>query len=512
MSSPQTSILLVEDHQLTRLGLKISLMEYPNYKVVGEAADGEVAVSEAIKLIPDVVLMDIGLPGIDGIEATWRIKRELPRARIIMFTSNNTANDVMAAMGAGADGYCLKNAAIEQIVQAIDKVKQGQIWLDPGVADHVVKNQTLQDIKGANVELSALESQIMKLVRDGKTNENISEHLGTSEETVTVMMRNIVERFALSPFPQAKSTEEKNYTEDWFTDVGEQPAGAGTYFAGKYLIENVLGVGGVGTVFKAKHQYMDRIVALKILQPQYAANRENVKAFQQEARSIANLDHPNIVAVYDFGLTTRHEPYLVMEFIEGRNLESILCTEKKLQLPRFCSIFTQVCDALSVAHKRGVIHCDLKPGNILVLESEDGVERIKLADFGLAKILHRDAKHDNTISDDGSICGTPPYMSPEQCLGQSLDQRSDIYALGSMMFEALMGLNAFASESAYETFQKQIDYVPPRLADIDVTNSIPKELDECVAKMLEKDVSKRCQSVDEVKQVLRKMTPLPASF
>jgi DNA-binding NarL/FixJ family response regulator len=501
-----TTILLVEDHQLTRLGLKISLMEYPNYKVVGEAADGELAVAEAIKLMPDVVLMDIGLPGIDGIEATWRIKRELPRSRIIMFTSNNTANDVMAAMGAGADGYCLKNAAIAQIVQAMDTVKQGQIWLDPGVADLVVKKTS---DTGGNVELSALETQLMKLLRNGMSNDTIAQHLATSEDTVTVMMRNIVERFALSPVPQSKSTEEKNYTEDWFTDVDEMPA-AGTYFAGKYVIDCVLGVGGVGTVFKAKHQYMGRVVALKILQPEFAANRQAVKAFQQEARSIANLEHPNIVAVYDFGLTTRHEPYLVMEFIEGQNLETILRTDKKLKLPRFCSIFSQVCDALSTAHKRGVIHCDLKPGNILVLDPENGVERVKLADFGLAKILHRETSQEHSVTEDGTICGTPPYMSPEQCLGQSLDQRSDIYALGSMMFEALMGLNAFASTSALETFRKHIDYVPPRLSEIDVTNSIPKRLDDCIAKMLEKDCSKRCQSVDEVKQVLRSMAALPA--
>jgi len=509
MSTHTTSILLVEDHQLTRLGLKISLQEHPNFKVVGEAADGEMAVAEAIKLIPDVVLMDIGLPGIDGIEATWRIKRELPRARIIMFTSNNNAKDVMAAMGAGADGYCLKNAAIEQIIHAIDLVKQGQIWLDPGVADQVVKNSNSNTTDGgANVQLNALETQLMKLVRDGMSNDTIAEHLATSGDTVTVLMRNIVERFALSPTPQSKSTEEKSYTEDWFTETEETPA-AGTYFAGKYVIDGVLGAGGVGTVFKAKHLFMDRIVALKILQPEFAANRQNVKAFQQEARSIANLDHPNIVAVYDFGLTTRHEPYLVMEFVEGRNLETILRIEKALKLARFYSIFAQVCDALSSAHKRGVIHCDLKPGNILVIDDGNGSERVKLADFGLAKILHRDTPQDKSMTENDCISGTPPYMSPEQCLGQSIDQRSDIYALGSMMYEALMGFNPFACESAFETFRKQVDYVPPRLSEIDITNSVPKQLDEIVAKMLDKDIAKRCQSIDEVKQVLRQLEALP---
>lgn len=208
---------MVEDHEITRVGLRLTLEQSPDIEIIGEAADGKEATEAAIALRPHVVLMDIGLPSVDGIEATALIKKALPNTRIIMLTSHDNDRDIFAALGAGADGYCLKETATTQLVMAIKTVAEGAAWLDPGIAGKVLRasvmgakpNSSPYTLSGADHQkvagprLSQREIDVLKLVVDGLSNQAIAERLFLSIETVKTHMRRIMEKLAVSDRTQA---------------------------------------------------------------------------------------------------------------------------------------------------------------------------------------------------------------------------------------------------------------------------------------------------------------------
>jgi DNA-binding NarL/FixJ family response regulator/tRNA A-37 threonylcarbamoyl transferase component Bud32 len=486
--------------------MKMSLESLNKYLVAGEATTGEEAVTEARRIQPDIILMDVSLPQMDGIEASWRIKQDLPRTRIMMFTSHNTSDTVAAALGAGADAYCLKSRSIEQVSAVIDNLLQGKAWIDPLVADVVVRAHGTGTAK-SNVTLAGFEMQVLKLIRDGWSTHQIAEQLNASEDAVAAVMRGIIQAYSYESahvkedtLPDAVAVVEA--VPDWLPAVMEMPD-ASNIFADKYLIESVLGTGGMGTVYKAEHIYMKRHVALKVLHPNLTREKKALREFQQEAMSIACLNHDGIIRIYDFGVSGRGEPYLVMELFEGVTLDTVLKHEVRLNLARFKHIFLQVCDALIAAHAAGVVHCDIKPSNFILLKDEDGVEHVKLADFGVSKFMSKD-KETGETSEQGQkvlVSGTPSYMSPEQCSGRILDPRTDIYALGCVMFEALTGTKAFSGHSVTDVFAKHFHEVPPPVSAL-IPFLMPLELDDCISKMMEKDREMRVQTMEEVRSVI----------
>jgi len=267
------------------------------------------------------------------------------------------------------------------------------------------------------------------------------------------------------------------------------------------LIEKLLGAGGIGAVFKAKHMYMDRYVALKILHPDFASNRLAIRNFQGEAKAIANLQHKNIIGVYDFGLSSESEPYLVMEYINGSDLGEILAKESPLPVNRIVTICLQVCAGLAEAHARGIVHCDLKPSNILI-QGTDFEGEVKVVDFGLARIITTEDEGDVEITVKLFITGTPPYMSPEQCHGQPVTALSDIYALGCILYEALTGVNVFDDSNPMVTFERQCELEPPPLSVTYPSGLFSTQLEDLVSSMLTKDPAKRPQSMSEVISLL----------
>lgn len=216
-SENKIKVLVVEDHEITRVGLKLTLEQSPDLEIVGEAADGNQAMDAAIKLHPGVVLMDIGLPHVDGIEATAQIKKSFPNMRVIMLTSHDNDRDIFAALGAGADGYCLKETSTTQLVLAIKTVADGAAWLDPAIATKVLRASVLggtgttagTDTKSgdpkppAGPKLSQREIDVLKLVIEGLSNQAIAERLYLSVETVKTHMRRIMEKLAVSDRTQA---------------------------------------------------------------------------------------------------------------------------------------------------------------------------------------------------------------------------------------------------------------------------------------------------------------------
>ncbi len=207
------TIYIAEDHEITRVGLKLTLEQVPGFQVVGESGDGTTCVDEVDRLKPDIVLMDIGMPALDGIEATRKIKANGQNTKIIVLTSHDNDKDVFAALGAGADGYCLKEISSNQLAMAIRTVHDGAAWLDPGVAPRVFRacaalpTSTFGEATGrfspGNSPLSAREMDVLHLVVEGLSNQEIATRLGLSVETIKTHMRHIMEKLAVTDRTQA---------------------------------------------------------------------------------------------------------------------------------------------------------------------------------------------------------------------------------------------------------------------------------------------------------------------
>ncbi len=261
-----------------------------------------------------------------------------------------------------------------------------------------------------------------------------------------------------------------------------------------YTIEEEIGKGSWGNVYRGIQD--ETFVAIKILSKGTSAEEEKTARFRRETNSLMQIKHPNIIDLIDFGTTSEDYHYLVMEYFPGQDLESILGQEKCLSAEEAVNVVRQICSGMEVAHVHGLIHRDLKPGNILY-RREKGL--IKIIDFGLAKILHNDIM----ITQQGSVMGTPYYMSPEQCQGHSLDARTDIYSLGIMLFQMLTGLLPFAGENVVRTLYAQI-YEPltwPERTQFSISYS----LRSLVKKMTAKDRDDRYQSMREVLEQIEKL-------
>jgi DNA-binding NarL/FixJ family response regulator/tRNA A-37 threonylcarbamoyl transferase component Bud32 len=494
-------VFLVEDQPLTLAGIKMSLNDLGRYEIVGEATNGVDAVASVLLTRPDVVIMDVVIPGMDGIEASSRIKHHLPLTRIIMFTSFGTSEVVSAALAVGAEGYLLKNRSIETIAQAIDTVMRGNIMIDPAVADRLVRDN-MANTKTENT-LSPVELQILKFIRDGMDNSAIANSLGTSEDAVAAAIRGLLRSYSKAQ-PMRQVLGEA--VQDAISPVTKS-AHIGQMFENKYRIDAQLGVGGAGKVFAAEHVFIARPVALKLMHKNLLTDPVVLQSFRKEAMAIACLDHENIIRLYDFGISSQQEPFLVMELFEAENLKDILVKQHHLNPAEFCAIFTQVCSALSAAHSHNIIHCDIKPSNILVRRKEGGGVVAKLVDFGLAKSTALDKQMTDAKTAEGTVSGTAPYMSPEQCTGQVLDERTDIYSLACVMFEALTGERVFKGNSAMEIFTQHAYEKAPTLSERAPQIKFPPELEQCIANMLQKMPNERVKSVDKVSELIAAIAP-----
>jgi len=273
----------------------------------------------------------------------------------------------------------------------------------------------------------------------------------------------------------------------------------GKVFADKYEVIWALGDGGMASVYLAKHMYTKQDVAIKVLHAALAGNLKGVKRFQLEAKALGTLNHPNIVAVKDFGFTAGGEAFLAMEYIKGTALSDLISKRKNLGVNETAKIMMQVCRALLHAHGEGVVHRDLKPSNIMCSPNGFGGFNVKVVDFGLAKITGRDDPEMIKLTKTGDCQGSPPYMSPEQCTSKPIDYRSDIYALGCILYECVVGEPPFLADSVFETLTLHVSSAPP---DFPKDLYVSKEFKAMVYQALQKDPNDRQKSVDEILEVL----------
>lgn len=235
----------------------------------------------------------------------------------------------------------------------------------------------------------------------------------------------------------------------------------GRVIDGKYRIEALLGEGGMGSVFRARRLLIGDDVAVKTLQADWATDAEMLERFRREAQTAARLKHPNVVTIHDFGQTADGQFYLVMELVEGRNLRELIRGRKPLAADFAARLLEQISSALDEAHRHGIVHRDLKPENIVLAEAATNW-RVKVLDFGIAHWRDLTAGA-ATLTQTGAVLGTPRYMSPEQCLGQEIDGRSDVYTLGVMLFEMLTGVPPFNSPVPGELIAQHLHQPPPSL-------------------------------------------------
>lgn len=287
-------------------------------------------------------------------------------------------------------------------------------------------------------------------------------------------------------------------------------------FGDQYETLELIGQGGMGSVYKVQDK-LGTCFAIKLLKPDLAKDKTSVKRFEKEAEATSRLTHEHLVTVYDHGCTSDGTPFIVMEFLGEKTLADVIKERSHLNSSEAIEVFKQICDALSYAHKHGVIHRDLKPSNILVsedLHSDSLIAtpgknahsnlKIKVTDFGIASVAVEGAPAGETLTKTGDIVGSPLYMSPEQCQGQSLDARSDIYSFGCVMYTTLTGHAPFEGANPVQIILKQIQESAPPFPP-GVRNRVNKELEAIIHNCLIKDKTLRYKSVNEIKADLERV-------
>ncbi len=265
-----------------------------------------------------------------------------------------------------------------------------------------------------------------------------------------------------------------------------------------FEILELLGQGGMSRVYKANQLGLNRIVALKVLSS--ISSDVDVKRFQLEAKLTSALEHPNIIRTLGFGISESGGSYLVLEYLEGRSLRSVLQEDGALSYRRFRDVFFPVLSALGYAHHEGVIHRDIKPANIMLCSGNDVAGQVKLLDFGIAKAVN----NQQALTSTGAIIGTPYYISPEQCSSGAVDARSDLYAVSCLMYEAMFGEPPFSGDSALDILHKHLNQAPPAVAELVAKKGVSKELAETLVWGLRKNPEERPQSAEALASRLNK--------
>ncbi len=285
-----------------------------------------------------------------------------------------------------------------------------------------------------------------------------------------------------------------------------------TVLAERYRIVSFIGEGGMGVVYKGTCLKTGRNLAIKLMHPHLAGDTYSRKRFEQEASAASCLLHPNLIAVHDFGMTPSGQPYMVQDYLEGVSLEDVIEKSGPQTVKRTADIFSQVCDALAQAHRRGVIHRDIKPSNIMLLEIAGRKDFVKVVDFGIAKLLPQSGLQSQHLTADGETFGSPLYMSPEQCLAQKLDPRSDIYSLGCVIYETLTGKPPIVGESMLDTMQKHVTDSARPMKSLRPELSEYDRLESVISRSIAKDPALRQQSMQQLKEeLLEATTAAPAA-
>jgi eukaryotic-like serine/threonine-protein kinase len=280
---------------------------------------------------------------------------------------------------------------------------------------------------------------------------------------------------------------------------------------GRYRILKLLGQGGMGAVFVAEHLTLHKPVAVKVVRAELAGNGDIAARFAREAMATAQFEHPHVASAIDYGTLPEGGAYLVMQLVGGRSLRRVLHAEQRLPWRRVCEIMAQVADALCAAERAGIIHRDLKPDNILIEQRPDGPDLVKVLDFGIAYVapLPNAALDAPALTREGTVVGTPGYMSPEQALGDKVDHRTDLYTLGIVLWESVAGRRLWGSPDLAGVLAAQLTQPVPLLRATDGDLSVPAEFDALVQKLTARAPADRPDRAATVRDTLRRLARMP---
>ncbi|MBY0547015.1 MAG: serine/threonine protein kinase [Candidatus Obscuribacterales bacterium] len=279
--------------------------------------------------------------------------------------------------------------------------------------------------------------------------------------------------------------------------IGKDPL-IGKLIQDRYRIESLIAKGSMGVIYKATQELIGREVAVKVMHNYLVSDDESLKRYHKEAKAASRLNHPNITTIYDFGVLASGQPYIVMDLLTGKTLADYLKERNQLTLNQTLMVFQQVCLALAEAHKCGIVHRDIKPENIVIDEMPDGKSiQVKVVDFGIATFSEGIDDTLGKITKTGTVCGSPFYMSPEQCDASKLDHRSDLYSLGVVLFETLTGKVPFESKDIYQVLTMQVKDAPPKLKKMRPDLEYADAIESVVAKALSKEPDQRYQTADD---------------
>jgi serine/threonine protein kinase len=290
--------------------------------------------------------------------------------------------------------------------------------------------------------------------------------------------------------------------------VGDDPL-LGLVVEGRYRIESAIGQGSAGTVYKAVQELIGREVAIKVLHDYLVSDDEFIKRFTQEAKASSRLTHPNIITIYDFGVIPKGgRPYIAMDLLRGTPLSDLIAERNHLTVDEAFPMFKQVCSALAEAHRQGVVHRDIKPENIVLVERSGQKLFPIVVDFGIARLVQEESDVAR-ITRTGTVCGSPTYMSPEQCTSSKVDHRSDIYSLAIVIYETLTGEVPFLSDELVKVMAMHLSDVPKRLSEVRPDLPFSEKLEEVVHRGLAKNPDFRYKDMDEFAQALEEACKKP---
>lgn len=275
----------------------------------------------------------------------------------------------------------------------------------------------------------------------------------------------------------------------------------GQTIADRYRIVDLVGTGGMGAVYRGVHLRINKVVAIKVLNPEMVGHPEALSRFEREAKAAAKISHRNVCAATDFGATEDGQFFLVMEYVEGESLEDILQGSGRMDPRRAVAIVEQICQGLERAHDLGIVHRDLKPENIMIVH-EDGGEVVKILDFGIAKITSDAGQDEPALTKAGAIYGTPRYMAPEQIVSTNIDARADLYSVGVILFRMLTGVLPFDGQRSYDILQKHLSEDPPSPRAMAPEAAISLPLNHVVLRLLSKRPEQRFQSAGVLREAL----------